>query len=76
MILNISCILFMIITFFMIMLFTWFYVRVDIVLTCTASFHQEGEEWADNAILILRLFNEVAVSSLECYRICICVLGA
>jgi hypothetical protein len=39
MILHISCILFMIIAFLMITMFTWFYVRVDIVLTCTASFH-------------------------------------
>jgi len=78
--LNILCIMFKIVAFFIIMLFTWLYVLVVILLTCGKHLHARiisliGEVWAHKISLSPPFFIDVPVPSQESERSCICVLG-
>ena len=78
--LNMLCIIFNIISFFVITLFVWLYVRVGILLTCRKHSHDRiislrGDVWAPTTSLTLPLFIEVSVSSQESGWSFICVIG-
>ena len=78
--LNILCIMFKIIAFFIIMLFNRLYVRVGILPTYENHFHDRiislrGQVWAHKTSLTPPLFINVSVPSLKSERSCICVLG-
>ena len=77
---NILCIMFKIIAFFILMLFTPLYVSGDISLTLGKHLHDHiislrVEFWTHQVNLFLPLFIEVPVPSQESEWSCICVLG-
>jgi hypothetical protein len=74
------CIIFNIISFFIITLFVWLYVRVGILITCGKHSHDRiislrGDVWAPTTSLTLPLFIEVSVSRQESGWSFICVIG-
>jgi len=78
--LNILCIMFKIIAFFIITLFARLYVRVDILLLYEKLLHDHiislrGEVWDNKISLTPPLFIEIPVPSQECDQSCIVVLG-
>ena len=77
--LNIFCIMFKIIAFFIMTLFARLYVRVDILLTCGKHVHDgiislREEVWAHKTSLIQPPLIEVSVPNQEHGPSCICLL--
>ena len=77
--LRILFIMFKIIVFFVITLFSRLYVRVGILLTCGKHLHDciislSEKVWAQKTRLTTSLFIEVPVPRQESERSCICVL--
>jgi hypothetical protein len=77
--LNIFCIMFKIIAFFIMTLFARLYVRVDILLTCGKHVHDRiislrEEVWAYKTSLIQPPLIEVSVPNQEHGPSCICLL--